>query len=270
MHPFEYHRVASVSQASTLYRQHAQARYLAGGMSLLPAMKLRLNAPDALLDLQDIPELAGISFSADRVRIGAMTRHYVVAEDAELARRMPVLCQLAGGIGDVQVRHRGTIGGSIANADPASDYPAAVLGLGARLLTDRREIRGDDFFQGMFQTALEEGELLTALDFPLVPRAVYLKFANMASRFALVGLFMARLDTGVRIAVTGAGPCVFRLTSFEDALNARFAPSAVAGLRVPSHDLLGDVHASADYRAHLIGVLARRAVEQLTQLSESS
>lgn len=263
MYPFEYHRVSSVSQASTLYQQHSQARYLAGGMSLLPAMKLRLNAPDALLDLQDISDLAGIRISADRVRIGAMTRHYVVAADAELARRMPVLSQLAGGIGDVQVRHRGTIGGSVANADPASDYPAAVLGLGAQLITDRREIQGDDFFQGMFQTALEEGELLTSLDFPLVHRAVYLKFANMASRFALVGLLMARLDSGVRIAVTGAGPCVFRISSFEDALNARFEPRAIAGLRVPSHDLLGDVHASAEYRAHLIGVLARRAVEQL-------
>jgi carbon-monoxide dehydrogenase medium subunit len=265
MYPFAYQRARSIAQARQMKSAHAQAKYLAGGMSLLPAMKLRLSAPDALVDLQDVPELAGIHIAGDRVRIGAMTRHHAVAAHAELAGRMPVLCLLAGGIGDVQVRYRGTIGGSVANADPASDYPAAVLGLGARIVTDRREIAADDFFLGMFQTALDEGELVTAFDFPLVREAVYLKFANMASRFALVGLFLARVDGRVRLAVTGASGCVFRLRRHEAALQERFHPQAIEHLPVDPTDLLDDIHASAAYRAHLIGVLARRAVEQLLQ-----
>lgn len=265
MYPFAYHRATSTSQARELHGAHAQARYLAGGMSLLPAMKLRLNAPDALLDLQNVPDLAGIRLAGGRVRIGAMTRHHVVADNPDLAREMPVLSQLAGGIGDVQVRHRGTIGGSVANADPAADYPAAVLGLGARVITDQREIDGDDFFQGMFHTALEEGELITAVDFPLVRNAVYLKFASLASRYALVGLLMARDQGRVRVAVTGAGPCVFRIPAMESALTARFDPASLDGVQVPAEGLLSDIHAGAEYRAHLIDVLARRAVEQINE-----
>lgn len=261
MYPFAYSRAASVDEAADVLRSDPEAKVMAGGMSLIPAMKLRLAAISRLVDLASVPHLAFIRQEGDRVRIGAMTRHYDVASSPLLKERIPALASLALGIGDVQVRYRGTIGGSVANADPAADYPAAVLGLGATVVTNRRAIRGDDFFQGLFDTALQPGEIITAFEFPEPLQAVYLKFPNLASRFAIVGLFLARYPTEVRIAITGAASHVFRLEAFEKALAKRFETAAIDGLTVSDAGFTSDVHAPADYRAHLIGVLARRAVE---------
>jgi carbon-monoxide dehydrogenase medium subunit len=262
MHAFEYHRPSSTKDAVALGSKKDEGRYLAGGQSLVQAMKLRLSSPTDLIDLGTIKELAGIKASGSAVEIGAMTRHAEVAGSAEVKKAIPALAALAGIIGDRQVRHMGTLGGSIANNDPAADYPAAVLGLGATVTTNKRKIEADKYFKGLYETALEAGELITSVSFPVPKRAAYMKFKNPASRFALVGVFVADFGGGkVRVAVTGAGPVVFRQAEMEKALAAKFAPEAVANIKVKPDGLNNDLHASPEYRAHLITVMAKRAVE---------
>lgn len=262
MYDFAFHRAASVEDAISHLRATPESKILAGGMTLLPTCKMRLAAPAELIDLGRLPALKGVQISADHVTIGAMTRHVDVQKNAELKAALPALCVLAGGIGDAQVRNRGTMGGSVANDDPAADYPSACLGLGATIVTDRREIAADDFFLGLFHTALEEDEIIVAIRFPRPAAAAYEKFKNPASRYATVGVFVSRGKDGTaRVAVTGAGENgVFRVASLEAALNASFSPDAVASLQVASAGLASDMHGSAAYRAHLIPILASRAV----------
>ena len=260
MYAFNYHRPRTVAEAGDLLRANAEAKFLAGGMTLLPTMKLRLARPSDLIDLGGIGELQGIRVDGDALEIGAGVRHGDVAASPDVRRAIPALADLAGEIGDAQVRNRGTLGGSLANSDPAADYPAAVLGLGAVIRTDRREIAADDYFLGLFETALEPDEILQSVRFPAPQRAAYAKFPNPASRYAIVGVMVADTREGVRVAVTGAGPCAFRATAFEDALRRDFSPSALEGLAIDATDLNSDLHASAEYRAHLVGVMAKRAV----------
>lgn len=261
MYNFDYQRPADRAGAAAAVKS-GDARFLAGGQTLIQAMKLRLSSSESLVDLGGISDLKGIKADGSSVTIGAMTAHAAVARSAEVAKAIPALAELAGGIGDAMVRNVGTLGGSIANADPAADYPAAVLGLGATIQTDRRSIKADDFFTGMYETALQPGELITAVSFPTPQRAAYVKFKQPASRFALVGVFVSQGPQGVRVAVTGAGPCVFRVGSFEAALSKDWSAQAIEGIAMPADDLNTDLHASAAYRAHLIGVLTRRAVAQ--------
>jgi carbon-monoxide dehydrogenase medium subunit len=258
MYEFDYQRPAELSAA--LKAADADSAFLAGGMTLLPTLKMRLARRSRLIDLSGLPELRGVKVVAGKVEIGAMTAHVEVQDSPEVQRLLPGLARLAGGIGDPLVRNRGTIGGSIANNDPAADYPAAVLGLGATVVTNRRQIPADQFFTGMFSTALAAGELITHVSFPVARRAGYLKLRNPASRYAVVGVMVAETPGGVRVAVTGAGPQVFRLPAFEQALARRFAPEALQGLTVPADGLNDDMHGSAAYRASLIGVIARRVV----------
>ena len=260
MHAFEYHRPASTKEALSLGKGE-EARYLAGGQSLVQAMKLRLSSPSDLIDLGTIKELVGIKVSGNAVEIGAMTRHADVAESKDVQKAIPALAMLAGIIGDRQVRHMGTMGGSLANSDPAADYPAAVLALGATITTNKRKIEADDYFKGLYETALEPGELITSVAFPAPKRAAYMKFKNPASRFAIVGVFVADFGGKVRVGVTGAGPCAFRQADMEKALTAKFAPESVANIKVKPDGLNNDLHASPEYRAHLITVMAKRAVE---------
>jgi aerobic carbon-monoxide dehydrogenase medium subunit len=261
MHAFEYHRPASTKDALSLAAKISEGRYLAGGQSLVQAMKLRLSSPTDLIDLGSIKELSGIKVSASAVEIGAMTRHADVAGSAEVRKAIPALAALVGMIGDRQVRHMGTIGGSLANNDPAADYPAAVLGLGATITTSKRKIEADKYFKGLYETALEPGELITSVSFPVPKRAGYMKFRNPASRFALVGVFVADFGGKARVGITGAGPSAFRQAEMEKALSAKFAPESVANIKVKPDGLNNDLHASPEYRAHLITVMARRAVE---------
>ncbi|GAB1387171.1 FAD binding domain-containing protein [Melaminivora sp.] len=260
MYAFDYQRPASRDAAQALLS--AGGKLLAGGQTLLPSMRLRLAAPEQLVDLAGVAELAGIHRAGEQLVIGAMTRHHQVAESETVRQAIPVLAQLAGGIGDRQVRARGTIGGSVANNDPAADYPAALLGLGAQVQTDRRQIAADDFFQGMFATALEEDELITAIHFSPVQRAAYVKFRQPASLFALIGVFVAQTAAGVRVAVTGGGNGVFRHSAMEQALSADFSPAAIAGIATDEELMSSDLHGSSAYRAHLVGVMAQRAVAQ--------
>jgi aerobic carbon-monoxide dehydrogenase medium subunit len=262
MTPFAFHRPASVASAVQLRSAQADASYLAGGQSLLPAMKLGLAGPSDLIDLSLLPGTQGIALDAGSLRIGAMTSHAAVAESTEVGKHIPALACLAAGIGDPAVRTRGTLGGSLANNDPAACWPAAVLGLGATVHTDRRQIAADDFFLGLYETALQPGELITAVSFALPQRASYLKFKQPASRFALVGVFVSQGPQGARVAVTGAGPCVFRVPAFEAALAKAWSTASLEGLSVSADELNHDLHGSAAYRAHLIGVLAKRAVAQ--------
>ncbi len=262
MTPFDYQRPSSAADAVRAHAAAADARYLAGGQSLLPAMKQGLAAPGTLIDLARAG-LAGITRAADHLTIGAMTCP-AIADSTEVRSACPALAALAEGIGDPAVRSRGTIGGSVALNDPAACWPAAVLALGATVHTDRRRIAADDFFKGLFETALEAGELVTALQFPLPRRAAYLKFPQPASRFALVGVCVAQGPAGVRVAMTGAGPGVLRVPAFEAALAAQWAPTALENVAVEAEGLNTDLHASAAYRAHLVGVLARRAVALAT------
>ena len=259
MYPFEYVRAVDVADAKR-QAADADAVYLAGGQTLLGVMKLRLASPAKLVDLGAIAALRGIAKTKDGIRIGALTTHAAVASDTTVRAAIPALADLAGHIGDRQVRNRGTLGGSLANNDPSACYPAAVLGLGAAVHTDRRTIVADDFFLGMFETGLESGELITAVSFPVPDTAAYIKFKQSASRYALVGVFVARFGRAVRVAVTGAGRGVFRCAPLEQALGRDFSPAAARGVRVRADDLNADLHASAEYRAHLISVLAARAV----------
>ena len=260
MYEFEYHRAGSVGEAVDLLGKASDGRYLAGGMSLVPTMKLRLARLSDVVDLNGVDGLAGIAAEAGTVTVGAMARHEAVADAPAVREAIPALAALAGGIGDPHVRHRGTLGGSICNNDPAADYPAAVLGLGATIHTDRREIAADDFFTGLFETALEEGEIVTKVAFPAPDAACYVKFPNPASRFAIVGSFVSRRGGDVRVAITGAGPCVFRVAEMEAALRSDFSADAVAGIKVSPDGLNSDIHGSAEYRAHLVTVLSKRAV----------
>ncbi|OWW19303.1 FAD binding domain-containing protein [Noviherbaspirillum denitrificans] len=260
MYAFELHRPNSVKEAVALLA-NPDCRPLAGGQSLIAAMKLRLSAPAALVDLGAIAELRGIRREGDRLVIGALTHHADIAASDEVRQSIPALAWLAGEIGDLQVRNLGTLGGSLANNDPAACYPAAVLGLNATVRTDRRAIAADDFFKGMYETALEPGELITAVEFPVPDEAAYIKFVNPASRFALVGIFVGREKGGsVRVAATGCAGCAFRVTDLEKALEKDFSPDAAKAVRISPDGLSSDLHASASYRAHLIPVLAARAV----------
>jgi carbon-monoxide dehydrogenase medium subunit len=265
MYAFEYHRPESIDAAASLLREFDEAKLLAGGQTLVPTLKLRLAAPGHIIDISRIAALKGIRLEGGTLVIGAGTTHGAVAGSADIDRVLPALAKLAGMIGDPAVRARGTIGGAIANNDPAADYPAACLGLGATIVTNEREIAADDYFKGLFQTALNTGEIITRVSFPLPAKAAYMKFRNPASRFALVGVFVAKTLSGVRVAVTGAGASgVFRASAIEQALSKTLAPEAIAGLEIDQHGLNTDIHADAEYRAHLIGVLARRAVTAIS------
>ena len=261
MHAFQYHRPSSAKDAASTVGKNPESRYLAGGQSLVQAMKLRLSSPSDLIDLGTIKDLSGIKVSGSTVEIGAMTRHADVASSSQIIKTIPALASLAGMIGDRQVRHMGTIGGSLANNDPAADYPAAALGLGATITTNKRKIEADKFFTGLYETALEPGELITSVSFPAPKRAAYMKFKNPASRFAIVGVFVADFGGKVRVGVTGAGPSAFRQAEMEKALSAKFAPESVANMKLKAEGLNNDLHASPEYRAHLITVMAKRAVE---------
>lgn len=261
MYDFGYHRPASVDDAVAALKQAGDGKILAGGMTLIPTLKQRLAQPSDLVDLGGLSDLKGIREDGGALVIGAMTPHAEVAASALVKSKIPALAALAEGIGDPQVRNRGTIGGSISNNDPAADYPAGLVGLGATVITSKRKIAADDFFTGMFETALEGDELVTAVSFPLPEKAGYSKFPNPASRYAIVGVFVAKTGGGVRVAVTGAGPCVFRDKAIEQALSANFSPDAVTGTSAAASSLNGDMHASSEYRAHLIGVMAKRAVQ---------
>ncbi|WP_448205072.1 FAD binding domain-containing protein [Azospirillum sp. sgz302134] len=261
MYAFTYHRPTSLADAAALLGQFEDPKLLGGGQTLLPTLKQRLARPTDLIDLGQIAELKGIREEAGGLTIGAFTRHAEVAHSDVVRRVIPALADLAEGIGDRQVRNMGTLGGSICNADPSADYPSAVVALKATVKTDRREIAGDDFFTGMFETALEPGEILTSVTFQKPDKAAYAKFRNPASRYAIVGVFVARFGTEVRVAVTGAGASVFRATDMEAALAGNFSPDALNGVKVSADGLNADIHASADYRAHLVTVMAKRAVE---------
>jgi carbon-monoxide dehydrogenase medium subunit len=262
MYAFEYHKASSVADAVALLSKNADAKLLAGGQTLIASMKLRLASPSDLVDLSGIAELRGIRRDGTNLVIGAMTRHAEVAASKDAMQAIPALAKLAGAIGDRMVRNLGTLGGSVANNDPAADYPAAVLGLGAKIQTNQRALAADAFFKGIYQTALEPSEIITSIAFPIPKRAGYAKFPNPASRYAMVGVFVADTGSGMRVAVTGAGPCVFRVPQMEQALSAKFAPDAVAKITVPAAGLNSDIHASAEYRAHLVTVMAKRAVER--------
>ena len=263
MREFQYVKAKSLSEAAAFIAAHPEAKLLAGGMTLIPTLKQRLAQPSHLVDIGGLPDLHGIAVKGTLLEIGAAVRHHEVASSPAVRKALPALAFLAEHIGDPQVRNRGTLGGSLANNDPAADYPAAVLALGASITTNQRTIAADNFFTGMFETALRSSEIITAVSFPVPRAAAYEKFRSPASRYALVGVFVARTQTGVRVAVTGAAPCVFRATAMETALTEKFAPEALASIRTPSDGLNSDMHADAQYRAHLIGVLARRAVEKI-------
>ncbi len=258
MYAFTFERPVATADAAKLAA--AGAKVLAGGQTLLASMKLRLADPGQLVDLGGIAELAGVKMEGNNVVIGAMTRHADVATNADVLKAIPALADLASHIGDRQVRAMGTMGGSVANNDPAACYPSAVLGLGATVHTNQRKIAADDFFQGMFTTALEDGELITAISFPAARKAAYIKFKQPASRFALIGVFVAQTDSGVRVAITGGGNGVFRHAGLEAALNKSFTPEAAAAVKIDASELSADLHASAAYRANLISVVTQRAV----------
>ncbi|WP_233878927.1 FAD binding domain-containing protein [Paraburkholderia flagellata] len=260
MYAFDYQRASDAQGAVKALAADADAKFLGGGQSLLAAMKLRLAQPTTLVDVTRIPELKAVQVDGKVVKVGAAVCHADVAENAQIRNALPALADLAGMIGDRQVRALGTLGGSLANDDPAADYPAAVLALNATVVTDRRRIAADDFFRGMYETALEPDELIVSVEFQVPERAAYEKFRNPASHFALAGVFVAKFAGEVRVAVTGAGPSVFRAGALESALKTNFAPEAARAVKVPADDLNTDLHASAAYRAHLIPVLAARAV----------
>ena len=260
MYEFQYHRPDNLTDAAKLFNAADDPQYLAGGQTLIPVMKQRLAAPSDLIDIGRISELSGVTADKHALTIGAMTTHAQVANSDAVRRSIPALASLAGHIGDPAVRNRGTLGGSIANNDPAADYPAALVALGASVQTTSREIGSEEYFTGMFETALEEGEMIVKVTFPVPRSAAYEKFPNPASRYATVGVFAARTRDGVRVAVTGAGLCVFRAGYMEAALETDFSPGALDGVAISAGGLNSDLHASAEYRAHLIGVLARRAV----------
>ena len=261
MYNFTFHRPTGLRQASNMLGKLEEAKILAGGQTLIPTMKLRLASPGNIVDLNSIAgELSGIELKGRSIMIGAMTRHADVHRSDVAKRVIPSLAAMAGMIGDPAVRNRGTIGGSIANNDPAADYPAAVVALNATVRTNKREIAADNFFTGMFETALEPDEIITAVRFPKPDVGNYQKFRNPASRYAIVGVYVAKTGGAVRVAVTGAGPVVFRVPEMEAALAKSFTPDAIKDIAIKDDGLNSDIHASAEYRAHLVNVMARRAV----------
>jgi carbon-monoxide dehydrogenase medium subunit len=264
MYETHYHRAGDLAEASRLFAAaNVEARYLAGGQTLIPTMKQRLAAPSDLVGISHLAELRGISVGREMVTIGAAVTHAEVATSSDVQAAIAALSDLAGRIGDPAVRHRGTLGGSLANNDPAADYPAAVLGLGATVHTDRRPLAAEDFFTGLFSTALEDGEIITKVAFPVPKKAAYMKFPNPASRYAMAGVFVASMKDGsVRVAVTGAGNGgVYRATDMEEALSASWSPDALADIVVDPAGMLSDLHGSAEYRANLVKVMAKRAVQ---------
>jgi len=263
MNGFDYHRPETLEAAVAARAGAPDSAYLAGGMTLIPTLKQGLAEPSDLIDLAAVAGLAGIGLEGERLTIGAMTRHADVAASAEVQRAIPALAYLASEIGDAQVRNRGTLGGSLANSDPAADYPAAVIALGARIVTDRRTMAADDYFKGLFETALEPGELIRAVEFPVPRRAAYRKFRHPASRYAVAGVFVAEIGEGIRVGVTGAGPCAFRWTALETALAGKPAPAAAETAPLDFRRFNADLHASAEYRAQLVRVMARRALADL-------
>jgi carbon-monoxide dehydrogenase medium subunit len=264
MFALSYLKAKSLADASALLSKNPEAKLLAGGMTLIPTLKQRLAQPSHLVDVGALPELGGIEQKDGKLAIGAATKHYEVAASPVVRKAIPALAWLAGQIGDPQVRNRGTLGGSVANNDPAADYPAAVLGLGATIVTGRREIAADDFFQGMFTTALEDGEIIVRVRFDIPRCASYEKFRHPASGYAMTGVFIAETGNGVRVAVTGAAPCVFRWREAEQALSKNLAPAALEGLALEAGDFNQDIHATREYRANLVRVMAGRALAKLT------
>jgi len=260
MYEFEYQRAASADDAVTKHKRAEDARFLAGGMTLIPVLKQRLDHPTDVVDLGDLDDMRGISEENNKIIIGAMTTHHSVNSSELVTNKIPALAYLAGTIGDQMVRNRGTIGGSLANSDPAASYPCAILALNAIIKTNIREIPADEFFTGMFDTALTEGELILSVAFPIPEEAGYNHFPNPASRYPIVGSFVAKTADGVQVAITGAGPCVFRVTAFENALTKNYNPEAILEIKIPDEGLASDIHASAEYRAHLVNVMTRRAI----------
>ena len=263
MYSFNYKRAASVAEAETVFGASEDAVFLAGGQTLIPTLKQRLVQPSDVVDIGGLKDIQVFAASDNEIVIGAGVCHADVAASSDVQKSIPALAYLAQHIGDPQVRNRGTLGGSIANNDPAADYPAAIVALDATVHTSNREIAADDFFTGMFETALEPGELITKISFPVPKRAAYAKFPNPASRYAVVGVMVAETSSGVRVAVVGAGPGVFRMTEMEAALSKSFTVDALKNISVPADDLNEDLHATADYRAHLVGVMAQRAVASI-------
>ena len=264
MYEFNYHKASSVADAAAKLAAAADAKLMAGGQTLIAALKLRLASPSDVIDLRGVAELRGIRKDGGAISIGALTTHAEVAASKDVLQAVPALASLAASIGDPMVRNMGTLGGSIANNDPAADYPAGVLALGATVHTNKRKVAAADFFTGMYETALQPGEIITSVSFPLPKRAGYAKFKNPASRYAIVGVFVAETANGVRVAVTGAGPCVFRVPELEKALAAKFSADAIANIKVAAAGLNSDMHASAEYRAHLVTVMTKRAVAAAT------
>src|SRR6476659_1030095 len=261
MYEFRFHRPTTVRQAAGLLARQEEAKLLAGGHTLIPTMKLRLAGPKHIIDMSQIEGLSGIEMKGRSLVVGALTRHVEVATSPIVKENIPALAELAVLIGDPAVRHRGTIGGSVANNDPNADYPAAVLGLGATIVTNKRRIAADEFFKGLFETVLAPDEIITKVQFPIAKKAAYEKFKHPASGFALVGVFVSKRGSDIRVAVTGAGSNgVFRVKSFEEALKKRFSPKSIEGMTIPADGMNADIHGSAEYRAHLVAVLARRAL----------
>jgi len=260
MYNFNYHQAKSVDDASKLVTGADEGKLMAGGMTLIPTLKMRLAKPSDVVDLAKIADLKGIKKDGNNIVIGAMTRHFDVANSDVVKSAIPGLAGLAAHIGDPAVRNRGTIGGSIANNDPAADYPSAVVALNATVITNKRKIAADEFFKGLFETALQDGEIITAVSFPIPEKSAYMKFPNPASRYAIVGVYVAKTGGNVRVAVTGAGPVVFHQKDMEAALAKSFTPDAIKGIAQKQDGLNSDIHASAEYRAHLVNVMARRAV----------
>jgi carbon-monoxide dehydrogenase medium subunit len=263
VYKFNYHRPANLEEAARLFGEADDGFYLSGGQTLIPTLKQRLASPSDVIDLSGIAGLRGIDVRDGMVSVGAFTRHAEVAASAAIREALPVLAHLAGLIGDAQVRNMGTLGGSVANSDPAADYPAAVIGLGATLHTQSRTIAADDYFRDLFETALEPGEILARIDFPIPDRAAYRKFPNPASRYAVAGVLVADFGGSIRIGVTGAGPCAFRASAMEAALSADLRPETARATEIPADNLNSDMHASAEYRANLVQVMAERAVADL-------
>ena len=262
MYEFNYQKAASIDEAKCFHDAAEEPKYMSGGMTLLPTLKQRLARPSNVIDLAAVPNMSGVEVNPDKVTILARTPHAVVNSNPDLKRTIPALAKLAGGIGDPMVRNRGTIGGSIANSDPAADYPGSIVGLGGTVHTDRREIAADDFFLDLFETALEEGEIITKVTYPVPDRAGYMKFPNPASRYCIVGVMVSQKGSDVRVGVTGAGACAFRVPEMEAALASKFAPESVAEIKISPDGLNEDIHASAEYRAHLVTIMAKRAVAE--------
>tara|TARA_E500000178_G_scaffold97502_1_gene96508 strand:- start:13750 stop:14553 length:804 start_codon:yes stop_codon:yes gene_type:complete len=265
MYSFEYHRPKNIKAALRLFRKADDPIYVGGGMTLIPSMKQRLAAPTDLIDLSAVGELRGVAWGEKTLTLGAMNRHNEVVEDAQIQDRLPVLGELAASIGDNQVRNRGTLGGAIANADPAGDYPAAVVALGTRVITHQRSIAASEFFLDLFETALTPGEVIKAVEFAIPERASYAKFRHPASGYAVVGALVADYGDEVRVGITGAGPCAFRAKYIEQLLSQQLEPSAIEAVTVPDAGFISDIHASAAYRAHLVKIMVQRAVSRLLE-----